>query len=110
MSTSTLEARRLITEKCLIAADVDKTVLAQGQTRERQQFLENIAPQLLLAAYRVSNLAFLTGNSMDELRSRFLRWLIDQLCHTDHLELLDRFHFFCNSGGVYARLSMQERH
>ena len=38
------EARRLITEKCLIAADVDKTVLAQGEEEERRQFLENMAP------------------------------------------------------------------
>src|SRR5205085_10164251 len=46
---------------------------------------------------------------MHELSSRFLKWLIDQLCHTDHLELLDRFHFFCNSGGVYARFSHEDK-
>lgn len=102
------EARRLITEKCLIAADIDKTVLAQGVDEERQQFLENIAPQLLRAAAIGTNLAFLTGNSMHELSSRFLKWLIDHLCHTDHLELLSRFHFFCNSGGVYAYFSLQD--
>ncbi|HXM51027.1 MAG TPA: hypothetical protein VN956_24495 [Pyrinomonadaceae bacterium] len=102
------QARRLITERCLIAADVDKTVLTQGHERERQQFLDRVAPQLLLAASHGTNLAFLTGNSMHEFSSRFLKWLIDQLCHTDHLELLDRFHFFCNSGGVYARLSHQD--
>jgi hydroxymethylpyrimidine pyrophosphatase-like HAD family hydrolase len=104
-----IEARRLITEKCLIAADVDKTVLEQGHNRERQQFLDKVAPQLLLAASYGTNLAFLTGNSIHEFSSRFLRWLIDQLCHTDHLELLDRFHFFCNSGGVYARLSHKDK-
>lgn len=102
------QARRLITERCLIAADVDKTVLAQGHEKERQQFLDKVAPQLLNAASYGTNLAFLTGNSMHEFSSRFLKWLIDQLCHTDHLELLDHFHFFCNSGGVYARLSHKD--
>jgi hydroxymethylpyrimidine pyrophosphatase-like HAD family hydrolase len=102
------EARRLITERCLIAADIDKTVLAQGDQEERCRFLENIAPQLLRAAALGTHLAFLTGNSMHELSTRFLRWLIDHLCHTDRLELLDRFHFFCNSGGVYAYFSPED--
>ncbi len=42
---------------------------------------------------------------MKELSERFLKWLIQQLCLTGHLELLSQFHFFCNSGGVYAHFS-----
>jgi len=95
-------AKRLITERCLIAADIDQTLLARGADRERQHFLETLAPELLRAASLGVNLAFLTGNSMQELSSRFLSWLIDQLVHTGHLELLDRFHFFSNAAGVYA--------
>jgi len=96
------EAKRLITERCLIAADIDQTLLVKGADRERQHFLETLAPELLRAAALGVNLAFLTGNSMHELSSRFLSWLIDQLVHTGRIELLERFHFFSNSAGVYA--------
>jgi len=101
------EARRLITERCLIATDIDKTILIQGQQydEEREEFLIKIAPELLRAARYGANLALLTGNSMHELSSRFLKGLIDHLCHTNRLNLLDRFHFFCNAGGIYARFS-----
>jgi hydroxymethylpyrimidine pyrophosphatase-like HAD family hydrolase len=61
-----------------------------------------VAPKLVIAAQNGINLAFLTGNSMKELSERFLKWLIQQLCLTGHLRLLSQFHFFCNSGGVYA--------
>ncbi|MGD0128461.1 MAG: hypothetical protein ABSF46_24140 [Terriglobia bacterium] len=98
----TSEAKRLITERCLIAADIDQTLLVKGADRERQHFLETLAPELLRAAALGVNLAFLTGNSMHELSSRFLSWLIDQLVHTGRLDLLERFHFFSNSAGVYA--------
>ena len=101
------DALRLITERCLIAADIDKTVLAQSSS-EREDFLRKVAPLLLESAALGANLAFVTGNSMHELTSRFLRWLIGQLCHTDDLLLLYRFHFFCNSGGVYARFSTHD--
>lgn len=109
MSVSNYEeqARRLITEKCLIATDIDKTVLIQGlgYDEERAEFLIKIAPQLLSAARYGINLALLTGNSMHELSSRFLKGLIDHLCHTNRIELLNKFHFFCNSGGIYAHFS-----
>lgn len=101
-------ARQLIMAKGLIAADVDKTILAQGSEEERQQFVRKMAPELVNAASLGTNLAFLTGNSMHELSSRFLRWLIEYLCYTENLELLERFHFFCNSGGVYAHFSLQD--
>lgn len=103
------QARRLITEKCLIATDIDKTVLTQGlgNDEERAEFLIKIAPQLLSAARYGIKLALLTGNSMHELSSRFLKGLIDHLCHTNRLGLLNQFHFFCNSGGIYAHFSDQ---
>lgn len=103
------EARRIITGRCLIAADVDKTILLQGEDKERQVFLAEVAPQLVRAASLGAHLAFLTGNSMHELTSRFLSWLIAQLCFTDDLNLLSRFHFFCNSGGVYAHIMADDR-
>jgi len=96
------EAKQLITRPCLLAADIDQTLLVKGADRERQHFLVSLAPQLLQSAALGASLAFLTGNSMHELSSRFLRWLIDQLVHTGRLELLERFHFFSNSAGVYA--------
>ena len=93
-------ARRLVAECCLIAADVDKTILDQTD-HERAIFLRHVAPRLLEAAECGMKLAFVTGNSMAQLTERFLKWLLDQVCHGDALELLPQFHFFCSSGGVY---------
>ena len=93
-------ARRIIAERCLVAADVDKTILAQTEG-ERIHFLRRVAPQLLESAKLGMSLAFVTGNSMSQLTNRFLSWLLDHLCHTEELDLLPQFHFFCNSGGVY---------
>ena len=72
---------------------------------ERSEFLTIVAPKLVDAAKTGMNLAFLTGNSMKELSERFLKWLIQHLCHDSCLRLLSQFHFFCNSGGVYAHFS-----
>jgi hypothetical protein len=102
------EAVRRIARRCLIAADVDKTVVEQGSPMERSEFLTLVAPKLVVAAQNGVNLAFLTGNSMKELSERFLKWLIQQLCLTGHLRLLSQFHFFCNSGGVYAHFPIAE--
>jgi hydroxymethylpyrimidine pyrophosphatase-like HAD family hydrolase len=99
------EAIRRTARGCLIAADVDRTVVEQGDTKERSEFLTLVAPKLVVAAQNGMNLAFLTGNSMKELSERFLKWLVQQLCLTGHLSLLSQFHFFCNSGGVYAHFS-----
>ena len=104
----TQEARRLITERCLIAADIDRTILDQAQGSERRHFLERIGPELLTAASYGTKLAFLTGNSMHELCSRILRWLTDQLCHTQRLNFIGQFHFFGNSGGVYAHIPAED--
>ncbi len=103
------EAKRLITAGSLIAADIDQTLLVKGAERERQHFLESVAPELLRAASLGANLAFLTANSMHELSSRFLRWLLAQISHTGRWEVLDRFHFFSNSAGVYAHFSLSDK-
>ena len=102
------EARASITEKCLIAFDVDKTILAQNNNEE-EMFLKKVAPELTTVASEGSSLAVVTGNSMHELSSRFLKMLIKQLCHTKDLDLIDNFHFFCNSGGVYAHFSKEDK-
>src|SRR5271166_2240479 len=96
------EAVRRTGRRCLIAADIDKTIVEQGNPNERSEFLTVVAPKLVVAAQNGMNLAFLTGSSMQELCERFLKWLIQHLCLTSHLRLLGQFHFFCNSGGVYA--------
>jgi hypothetical protein len=64
----------IITSKCLIAADVDKTYVEQGNANEQEAFLLNMAPQLNKAAILGTNLALITGNSMHELMTKFLRW------------------------------------
>jgi hydroxymethylpyrimidine pyrophosphatase-like HAD family hydrolase len=96
-------ARKLITEPCLIAADVDKTILAQvpDHEAERHLFFRVVAPLLVDAARLGAHVAFVTGNSMHELCTRVLRALLKQMEHSGDLPLLSRFHFFCNSGGVY---------
>lgn len=58
------QSRVAVAERCLIAADVDKTILEQGCNEERELFLEKVAPGLVNAAAHGTNLAFLTGNSM----------------------------------------------
>lgn len=99
------QARRLVTEKCLIATDVDQTILAQGTNHEEEKlaFFRRIAPELVESARLGGHVGFITGNSMHELCSRFLESLVEQLCHTGDLAVIPRFHFFCNSGGVYFR-------
>jgi hydroxymethylpyrimidine pyrophosphatase-like HAD family hydrolase len=101
-------ARKLITERCLIAADVDKTIVTQGAEREKQDFLRQVGPQLIQAAKLGARLAFISGNSLEEVTDRFLRWFLHQLCYFDELELLSQFHLFCNSGGVYIHLSPKD--
>ncbi len=103
------EARRAITSKCLIATDVDKTILQQSQKEEeeRLEFLRESVSQLAQVARQGSSVALLTGNSMHQMCSRVLNWLTEWLCQTRELELIGRFHFFCCSGGVYFHLDPQ---
>jgi len=94
-------AKLLITAPCLIAADIDKTFLKQGFVDERREFVQKLAPELLKVAYTGTNIAVVTGNSFKELSTRFLKYLFKYLEDNSEIEVLSRFHFFCNSGGVY---------
>jgi len=97
-----------VVERCLIAADVDSTIIAQGDRHDREGFLLTLGPRLLEAARLGAHLALLTGNNMDALTNRVLRWLIEQLSHIQDLKLLSHFHFFCNSAGVYAHFPLSD--
>lgn len=101
-------AQEIVTQRCLIAADVDKTLLEQGQELERESFVQDVAPKLVKAAANGTHLSFLTGNSMNELSTRVLKWLVEHLIHLNRLELISQFHCFSNSGGVYATFSPQD--
>ncbi len=101
-------AKSSFTESCLIAADIDKTILTQSRGSERKDFVAGIANSLMTSAMYGVNIAVITGNSMDALCSRFLEWLTEHLCHTQNMQLIDKFHFFCNSGGVYANIKSDQ--
>jgi len=98
-----LEAKKFITERCLIAADVDKTLIDQGGDRdsERQTFRKKIAPRLIEAASMGTHIAAITGNSMNQLSSRFFQWILRELVNDRDITPLANFHLFCSSGGIY---------
>ena len=96
-----IDAKSLITNRCLIAADIDKTFLKQGCIDERKEFIDKLAPQLLRLASTGINIAVVTGNSFEELSTRFLKYLFQYLENNSEIKLLSKFHFFCNSGGIY---------
>lgn len=95
------EIKDYLTKCCLIAADIDKTYLHQKKDIEKTKFLREIAPQLCEAAENGTNLAVVTGNSMKKLSTRFLKWLVESLVHLNGIDNIDKFHFFCNAGGIY---------
>lgn len=98
------EAYRNVTETCLIAADIDKTILDQGRENEETKFRRDLAPYLIQAAELHTNLAFITGNSMDQLCKRFFKWFLAEIIKRKiSLRILRRIYFFCNSGGVFIR-------
>ncbi len=101
-------ARRVIASSCLVATDVDRTLLAQGDAREEERFMTYMAPELARAANYGTRVALLTGNSMHELGSRFLRWIISYLCGICRPDLLSQFHLFCNGTGVYVRFPEED--
>jgi hydroxymethylpyrimidine pyrophosphatase-like HAD family hydrolase len=100
--------KQLITNPCLIAADIDNTILKHGDSNERHEFFLNQAPELIKAAGNGTNLAVITGNSLEELSSRFLRYLLDYLIIISDIKLLSRFHFFSNSGGIHLHFNSEE--
>jgi hydroxymethylpyrimidine pyrophosphatase-like HAD family hydrolase len=96
-----VDAKTFITNPCLIAADIDKTFLNKGCADEKQEFFTQLAPELLKIATFGVNIAVVTGNSIKELSSRFLKYLIRYIENNSDIRVLSKFHFFCNSGGVY---------
>ncbi|MFX0204175.1 MAG: hypothetical protein ACFFCW_49385 [Candidatus Hodarchaeota archaeon] len=104
------EARKFITERCLIAADVDKTLIDQREEREveRRAFRKKIAPNLIEAARMGTHIAAITGNSMQQLSSRFFRWIVGELWNDRDITPLANFHLFCNSGGIYVNFDRND--
>lgn len=100
-----IDAKTFITNPCLIAADIDKTFLNKGCVDEGQEFIRKLAPELLKIASSGTNIAVVTGNSIKELSSRFLKYLFRYLENNSEVKVLSRFHFFCNSGGVYFHIN-----
>ena len=103
-----IDAKTFITNPCLIAADIDKTFLNRGCVNERQEFIRNVAPELLKVASSGTNIAVVTGNSIKELSTRFLKFLFKYLEDNSGIEVISRFHFFCNSGGIYFHIGEEE--
>ena len=104
-SKNTIEA---ITNCCLIAADIDKTIIEQylDTIKEETEFKKGICHSLLKTAELGVNIALITGNSMNALCSRFIKYLVKYIYSSNPKDIiyLEKFHFFCNSGGVYARI------
>lgn len=103
-----IDPKTFITQPCLIAADIDKTFLNKGCGDEKQEFFTQLAPELLKMATFGVNIAVVTGNSIKELSSRFLKYLIRYIENNSDINVLSKFHFFCNSGGVYFHFNEAE--
>ena len=88
-------------KRALIATDVDRTILTQTKGQEKQIFSRGIGHELINLIENGFYVAFITGNSMEQLTSRLLRFLVEELCHTGRLGMIGNFHFFSNAGGVY---------
>ncbi|MCL2862829.1 MAG: hypothetical protein FWE54_01845 [Methanimicrococcus sp.] len=95
------------TQRILIATDVDRTVLTQTEAQEKYDFDSGVGHELIRLAENGFYVAFITGNSMEQLTNRLLRFLIEKLCHNGRPDLIGNFHFFCNAGGVYFHLDEQ---
>ncbi len=102
------DAKKFITSTCLIASDIDKTLLNVGSKSEEGDFVLNVAPELLKIALAGTNIAVVTGNSFGEISSRFFRFLFNYLVRKSKIEVLSKFHFFCNSGGVYFHINDED--
>ena len=105
------EARKSITERCLVAADIDKTLIEQNATQQEQArtfFQENVATELIKAANMGVHISPITGNSMHNIATRFFPWLIEKLWTNGDITSLSNFHFFCNSGGIYAHIEADD--
>jgi len=97
----------LAKKRALIAADVDRTILTQIKGQEKFVFSRGVGHELITLVENGFYVAFVTGNSMEQLTARLLMFLVEELCHTGRLGLIGYFHFFCNSGGVYFHFDVQ---
>ena len=98
-------AQRLLTRRALIAFDLDKTVLHQGQLGELETFTSSVCQTLIDLASQGYNISAVTGNDMHQLSCRFAKSLIEELCRHRRLQLLEQFSCFCNCATVYVRFS-----
>lgn len=94
-------AKRLLTRRSLVAFDLDKTVLHQGEKRELQTFTTSVCQTLIQLTLQRHNIAAVTGNDLHQLSCRFVRTLVEELCRQRKLELLSLVHLFCNCAAVY---------
>lgn len=101
-------AKEKLTRGSLIAFDLDKTVLEQGNPDEIEIFERSICYTIIHLVDQGYNIAAVTGNSFEQLSKRFTKSLIKELCHYRKLELLDRFHLFCNGASVYIRFPEED--
>uniref|UniRef100_A0A7S4QX01 Uncharacterized protein n=1 Tax=Alexandrium monilatum TaxID=311494 RepID=A0A7S4QX01_9DINO len=88
----------------LVAFDVDKTVLHQGEPDEIERFLAGVGQTLANLAELGFNLAAVTGNSLSQLSSRFMQAVVQALCARRKLKCIQQFHFFCNGAAVYVHI------
>lgn len=96
----------LFEHNCLVAADVDKTLVTQEDKEdEMYKFKMLICPELMKLAEKGINLAFITGNSMNELASRLVKWILEEINVHSCYNVLSKLHFFSNSAGVYFYLN-----
>jgi len=95
------------TQKILVATDVDRTILTQAEKKEKYDFNRGIGHELIRLVENGFYVAFITSNSMEQVTKRLLRFLVEELCHTDQLSLIGNFHFFCNAGGIYFHFDEQ---
>ncbi len=86
-----VRAQRLLTRRSLIAFDLDKTVLHQGDESELHTFTTTVCQTLIQLTLQRHNLAAVTGNDLHQLSSRFLISFVEELCRHKQLQLLPVF-------------------
>lgn len=96
-----------LTQPCLIAMDVDDTLVARGD-RTSQHFRDVIAQQLIECVELGFTLVFVSGNTLEALKSRLLTPLLQFLEESGKLDALSSMHFISNGGGVHFTLANQK--
>ena len=95
--------------RCLVAFDLDKTVLELGRDEGVSFIINHFGPIKSIAEMKFK-IAAITGNRMDEVIKRFSIPLLDMLCKYDkiNLNLIKQFHLFSNGGGVYVNFKDED--